>query len=362
LEKRSRIEKGTELMRKAGFDIRTEEVELVNKYEEFGGRSGMNTPFFSVIVPVYNVENYLKQCIESIICQTYTDYELILVDDCSTDNSGKLCDVYTTATIIHKNQNEGLAEARNSGLEICTGEYVIFIDSDDYLLDKYAFEKICRKINETKSDALIFGYVKYFESTGKYESTVIGSLSDESKTSVTELIKTNAYKALAWNKVVSLQLIKNAAMHFPNVRTSEDTIWCYELLKHSECFTLLKEEVYAYRQRNGSIIRPNDVKKTITHIDNVIYSIKFCCDDIRETDLEKNALYSYLAYEYSWLLGTVYPFLDRYKADMKKLTFLLRYDICDKVKKVKILYKLVGLKLFSFICYKFIILRMKWVK
>lgn len=308
--------------------------------------------FFSVVVPIYNVEIYLNQCVESILCQTFTDYELILVDDCSIDNSGRLCDAYTTATVIHKKQNEGLAEARNSGLDICKGEYVFFIDSDDYLLDKYAFEKIYRKIRETKCDILLFGYTKYFESTNEHQSTVISLLSD--KMDVTELIKTNGYKALAWNKVVKFSLIERYCMRFPKVKTSEDTIWCYELLKYSENVALIKDEIYAYRQRDGSIVRTNDITKRMEHIDNAIYSIEFCLNDICKSGLRKEILSSYLAYEYSWLIGIIYPFFDKYKMAIKHLSFLLDYKISDKVKKVRLVYKLVGLKMTSFICYKFI--------
>ena len=95
----------------------------------------------SVIVPIYNVEKYLIKCIESIINQTYKDLEIILVDDGSTDSSGKICDEFATKDnrikVIHK-KNGGLSSARNIGLDICKGNYISFIDSDDYIeLDMY---------------------------------------------------------------------------------------------------------------------------------------------------------------------------------------------------------------------------------
>ena len=99
----------------------------------------------SVIVPVYNVESYLEKCIDSIIHQTYKNLEIILVDDGSTDNSGKICDVYkekdSRIKVIHK-QNRGLSSARNCGLEIAKGEYIGFVDGDDYIAeDMYALLK-----------------------------------------------------------------------------------------------------------------------------------------------------------------------------------------------------------------------------
>ena len=90
----------------------------------------------SIIVPVYNVENYLKECIDSILRQEFRDYEIILVDDGSKDDSGKICDEYgkkySFISVIHK-KNGGLSDARNFGLKIAKGEYILFIDSDDYI-------------------------------------------------------------------------------------------------------------------------------------------------------------------------------------------------------------------------------------
>ena len=93
-------------------------------------------PCISLIVPIYNVELYLSQCVESILIQTYTNLEVILVDDGSTDNCGKICDDYrnidSRIIVIHK-QNGGLSDARNTGIEIATGNYLCFIDSDDWI-------------------------------------------------------------------------------------------------------------------------------------------------------------------------------------------------------------------------------------
>lgn len=100
----------------------------------------------SVIIPVYNVETTLRRCVESVLYQTFTDWEAILVDDGSTDNSGRICDLYgqkdTRITVIHK-ENGGLSDARNCGIDMVQGEYVTFIDSDDYI-SKDTFEKIIR--------------------------------------------------------------------------------------------------------------------------------------------------------------------------------------------------------------------------
>ena len=96
-------------------------------------------PFFSIIIPVYNVEQYLRECVESILMQSCDDYEIILVDDGSSDKSGKICDKYSEKNnkikVVHK-ENGGLSSARNAGIKIAIGKYIIFIDSDDYYDDK----------------------------------------------------------------------------------------------------------------------------------------------------------------------------------------------------------------------------------
>ena len=104
---------------------------------------------FSLILPVYNVELYLKECIVSILKQTYTDYELILVDDGSTDGSGAICDEYAEKEkqikVIHK-ANGGSSDARNAGIETAQGEYIIYLDSDDYIISDRFLEKLSEKL------------------------------------------------------------------------------------------------------------------------------------------------------------------------------------------------------------------------
>ena len=119
----------------------------------------------SIIVPVYNAKKYLKKCIDSILKQTYTDFELILIDDGSTDNSGEICDEYAKANsnirVIHK-ENEGLVAARKTGLQNALGEYIGFVDSDDYI-DEGMYETLMKPIEKNNADISIGGLVSVNE-------------------------------------------------------------------------------------------------------------------------------------------------------------------------------------------------------
>jgi len=118
--------------------------------------------FFSVLIPVYNVENYLEKCVESVLCQTFQDFEIILVDDGSTDDSGKICDSLEERAVgirvLHKN-NEGLMMARRAGIELAQGEYLVFLDSDDSWVNN-ALQIIFDNYNKYQCDLLIYNYTR----------------------------------------------------------------------------------------------------------------------------------------------------------------------------------------------------------
>ena len=119
----------------------------------------------SVIVPVYNVEKYLRQCLDSVLAQTYRELEIILVDDGSTDGSGAICDEYATRDsrikVVHQ-QNGGLSSARNAGLDLATGEYVAFVDSDDYIHETM-LELLYQALVENNADTVICNFERVDE-------------------------------------------------------------------------------------------------------------------------------------------------------------------------------------------------------
>ena len=126
---------------------------------------------FSVVVPVYNVEKYLRECVDSILAQSFEDFELILVDDGSKDSSGAICDEYAQqdarVKVIHK-ENGGQSTARNLGIEAAKGEFAIFLDSDDMICDNNFFADI-HGVAEGNTDVIVFRYCKYY-SDGRTDS------------------------------------------------------------------------------------------------------------------------------------------------------------------------------------------------
>lgn len=310
----------------------------------------MKNKFFSIVIPCYNVAKYVEQCVESILCQTYDDYEIILINDGSTDNTGILLDEKygenEKINIIHQ-KNGGLSNARNSGIKVADGEYLIFIDSDDYWNDKNALEKIKKYIDKYSNDIVVIGNTKFYENKEQtYEKNKINYANQ----GIEYLIKTNYFKACAWDKIVKSELIKKTNNYFPEGLFSEDIIWCANLLKNTKNIGCLEENFYMYRQREGSITK-SVKEKNILDMIQMIEKSKTKDDDI---------VNSFLAYEYSVALGLISTknvrkkITKETKIKLFSMNDILNYHISDKVKKVYKLKKIFGTKMTSFLLGLFI--------
>ena len=213
-------------------------------------------PEISIIVPVYNVEKYIRKCIESILNQTFSDFELILVDDGSTDNSGKICDEYKLKDdriiVIHK-KNGGLSSARNVGIDKATGKFLGFVDSDDYI-EKDMYETLYNDIKEFDADISVCQvYDEYNNSCNP-------------RTGGTNAIKrcildnTNAFKlamirnmilVASWNKLYKKELFEN--YRYPNGKTFEDAFVTPMLIFNSKRISYNPLPKYFYVHRENSI-------------------------------------------------------------------------------------------------------------
>lgn len=214
-------------------------------------------PLISIIVPIYKVEPYLRRCLDSIINQTYTNLEIILVDDGSPDSCPQICDEYAASdkriVVIHK-KNGGLSDARNAGLDVCKGEYVSFVDSDDWIADSFV-ENLIQVIYQRNADIGIVNFVRTsisFTATIKIESSPnTEELSPQQ--SVKKLwSKDNVTFVIACGKIYKTTLFSN--IRFPKGKVHEDEYTTYKLLYSAHKTVFLNAPLYFYFQRDDSIM------------------------------------------------------------------------------------------------------------
>ncbi|MBP3354658.1 MAG: glycosyltransferase family 2 protein [Bacteroidales bacterium] len=217
----------------------------------------------SIIVPVYNVEEYIIECIDSVLSQTYKDWELILVNDGSTDNSGKICDEYALKdnriNVIHK-ENEGLSSARNAGIDVAKGEYITFIDSDDVLLNDDIYYKIIKIFNEDNSiDVVQYDVIHKWKSSEEHKREYPFKTYCN-KQDILEGYLTENIHVSCCDKVFKTEIFKN--IRFPLGQISEDIAIIPNIVEHTNKLQVSEIGYYGYRYRDGSItIGSYDIKK-----------------------------------------------------------------------------------------------------
>ena len=246
-------------------------------------------PLISVIVPIYNVEKYLKKCVDSIIAQTYTNIEIILVDDGSPDNCGVICDEYekkdNRIRVIHK-KNGGLSDARNAGLDICRGEYISFIDSDDFVAP-YFLEMLYNAITQNNTCISLITHAVNFLDNKKFENNITFSkgLTDCKIKCVSayEILESLMYQKVLCGAQFYLykrEIFDN--LRFPLGCLYEDLATTYKAIIKSNKIAIVDSDVYAYRVRNDSILRKpfNNEKMIIIDITRSLYK-DICFYDLK---------------------------------------------------------------------------------
>ena len=203
----------------------------------------MTLPQISIIVPVYKAEKVMSRCLESILNQTFKDWELILVDDGSPDRSGELCERYkcqdSRIIVIHQ-PNGGVSSARNAGLKQAQGDYVTFVDADDYLYSNY----LDKLFSHTPADIVICGF-ENIENTFIPQAYSV-SLKDNS-TIIKTLVEVPYYLDTPWCKLFKRSIIVDNNLSFNRrLRLSEDTLFCYEFIKYCEIVKIESSALYVY--------------------------------------------------------------------------------------------------------------------
>lgn len=222
-------------------------------------------PLISVIIPVYNMEKYLCQCVDSVLKQTYTNLEIILIDDGSTDASGRICDQYAEkdgrVVVIHK-KNGGISSVRNAGLNRAEGDYICFVDSDDYITENLC-ETVVKVLQKERVDIVEFG-ITLTDEDGKS----IGSIENKQgrfadRTEILTLLIKGHLQNYLWNKIFARSLFDG--VEFPLGYTWEDLGTTYKLLQKADGLCSIPEKMYFYRQRATSIIH-NITEKALCDI------------------------------------------------------------------------------------------------
>ena len=244
-------------------------------------------PFFSILIPVFNQVGLMDKCIETITEQTFKDFEVILVDDGSTDESYKMCREFcerdSRFKVLQHQKNLSLLTARLTGMKACEGNYVLFVDSDDYI-EKNSLELLHKSLNENHVDILQFGYIKEvvgetaFGNDLKGNERVLPFVSDELLTAILQ----DKTVQNVWKNCYSSRVIKKAAERVEPFycNMGEDVFWTTVLFTCAETFGALNECLYHYIIGSGmSTTSTNQsVEKLQTHIKN----IKFCIDHVKE--------------------------------------------------------------------------------
>lgn len=225
--------------------------------------------FVSVIIPVYNVSAYIERCIHSVMNQTYTNLECILVDDCGTDDSVAKCermiDEYEGPIrfkVLHHEKNRGLSAARNTGTDAAIGDYILYVDSDDEITHD-CIEKLMAPVLIDGSIEMVMGNAEWIYETPTLQSPQVPKHGGEELRDNTAIrhcfFDRKCIEKAAWNKLISRDFIRNHGLSFKEGVLWEDAVWMFYVMKHLSHLFLIKDVTYLYTKRLGSITASTDI-------------------------------------------------------------------------------------------------------
>ena len=297
----------------------------------------------SIVIAVYNVEKYLRKCLDSLVNQTLTDIEIICVNDASTDNSLNILKEYQAKDDrikIIDQENQGPGNARNKGLDIANGKYIMIVDSDDWL-EFDACELAYNQIEKNCNDIVIFEYKNYYEKNGEYQEdnhlkSFAGQINNP-QIRVKEL-ETNFFcNGYAWGKIYNREFLQRNNIKFLPQYLCEDGPFILLSLALSRSISILNKSLYYYRVRNDS------TSKDISRWHEFMYSRKFVADSLIEHNIENSIISKYIEY----MFYSCYGKYNYVKQDLtiKELFKNEMWNYFNKVypymnKKIKLFYLL----------------------
>lgn len=268
----------------------------------------MKEELISVVVPIYNVEKYLRLCLDSLLMQTYTNFEVLMINDGSPDDSANICKEYLAKDRrfqYFEKENSGPSDTRNYGIEHSKGEYITFVDSDDWLKETFLAD-LYEAITRTGADIALSTYIKYDDLQSVYNIPIIGEyyeriwMSDEFIRELPKLeMRDNSYSN-PWAKLFKRELFRT--IRFPKGKLIEDTRTNIKLFLESSRLVYINKCLYFYRIRGGSVIQTITEKLLEDVLDTLVerlclVTIKGLYSDIyRDSLLESLKFRSYQAY------------------------------------------------------------------
>lgn len=311
----------------------------------------------SIIIPVYNVEQYLAICVDSILMQSYYDFEILLINDGSTDNSPKICDslAYKDSRIkvFHKS-NGGLSDARNYGLLNATGDYVIFLDSDDFWCHEDDLQRLMDVAeSHPEVDFVGFNCQYYFEDKRSYVKWV--AYSEELSNPVTGdfafqlLVQSGTVPMSACLKLMKKSLLINESLTFRKGQIAEDIPWFINLIEKSKSCMFINQYVYAYRQNVTGSITSSAGARSFNSLFSIVETEVQKLHERSFTEEARNALLSFLAYEFCILLASVDAMPKGIEQELLEYRWLLNYTLNPKVRKAAFVNNLFGIKITKYL-------------
>ena len=245
-------------------------------------------PKFSILIPVYNVEQYLPRCLDSILSQTFTNFECIIINDCSPDKSSDICDNYALKDlrikVFHKIQNEGLPQARKTAFEKSTGEYIIFVDSDDWI-EKNMLEILSSYLNYN-TDLAVFDYYLEYNDKYVYVNHTIDLIDPFNNIGF-------VHSPNVWSKVYKREIIKRVV--FPKASKYEDRCITQQALFYSHNIIKIPYPLYHYFQNPNSLTRYVDISSYLEWQENIIFTVNFLKNNLKDNFIhKKKGIYDYV--------------------------------------------------------------------
>ena len=306
----------------------------------------------SFILPVYKVEKYLDECVESIVSQTYRDIEVVLVDDGSPDRCPIICDEWAKKDprikVVHKS-NGGLSDARNVGFDNVTGDYVIFVDGDDFWASPTALQELLEVVvKHPECDFIGFNCSYFYGDTNTYEKWVTydDALSRpiDKDTAMRLLVASGTMPMSACLKVISRKSLSDMGLRFIKGIIAEDIPWFIDLLDGSNKCMFVNHYIYAYRQNRAGSITASGGEKSFNDLFNIIKRELDKMEKRTFSPAAKEALYSFLAYEFCILLSSASQRSIEQRQELLSYKWLLNYTANPKVRKAALVNKFFGIK------------------